>query len=255
MQPLDLFDIWAPSEGRWSGWAKPVLFAGIRPDAPRDVPAPFIEAIRGLDVSWAPPSKEDVAIIIDLPGAQALTAGLALAFRGYWPVPLYNTTPHEVAIVEVDSIIELLEQGAEALRKADPPQTGPPAFLLDSRRMTGSPAPLKYDNRWMVFPQDFPSATYLLRYQVLDVVVVQERSGQPADDLRHILRRWQEAGIRVSTVQPAPGQKPAVIDVARPSGFRSLWHRMMATFGLRRNSAGGFGAVVPQPSQSSGGLG
>ncbi len=252
MQPLDLFDVWAPSGGRWTGWAKPVLFASVRPDALRDVPATFIEAVRSMDVSWAPLSKEDAALVIDLPGAQSLTTGLALAFRGYWPVPLYNTTMHQAAIVEVDSIIGLLEQGAAVLRKADPPQTGPPAFLLDSRRMTGSPAPLKYDNRWMTFPQDFPSATYLQRYKILDAVVVQEKTGQPASDLQHILRRWQEAGIRISTVRPEAGQKPTSIDVARPSGFRSLWHRMMATFGLRRNSAGGFGAVVPQPSQSGG---
>jgi hypothetical protein len=31
-----------------------------------------------------------------------------------------------------------------------------------------------------------------------------------------------------------------------------MWYHFLAVIGLRRNSAGGFGAVVPEPSQSSG---
>ena len=38
----------------------------------------------------------------------------------------------------------------------------PPAFLLDSDRMKApAPDPGRFDNRWLVFPQDFPSAAFL----------------------------------------------------------------------------------------------
>jgi hypothetical protein len=42
------------------------------------------------------------------------------------------------------------------------------------------------------------------------------------------------------------------MEVDRPSAFRSLFYRALTLVGLRRNSAGGFGSIVPQPSQSSG---
>jgi hypothetical protein len=43
------------------------------------------------------------------------------------------------------------------------------------------------------------------------------------------------------------------VTVAKPKRFRSIWYRLLAIAGLRRNSAGGFGSVVPQPSSSGGG--
>ena len=36
------------------------------------------------------------------------------------------------------------------------------------------------------------------------------------------------------------------IVVARPSRFRRSWYRALAALGLRRSSAGGFGAVIPE---------
>jgi len=39
---------------------------------------------------------------------------------------------------------------------------------------------------------------------------------------------------------------------ARPGGFRSLWHNLMATFGLRRSPLGGFGGRLPTMEGSGG---
>jgi hypothetical protein len=252
-----LYERWAPEGSTWSTWVKPVLFAKM-PDiaAPLDgshaPPAPF-------DVSWAPPVSDRAAIVLDLPGGASVDAGLALAERGYRPVPLYNVVPGPAetrpiaAAVDVAPVTGALWRGGDAIAQINLPYDAPPAFLLDARRMPPSaPRPGQFDNRWVVLPQDFPSATFLQTHGIRRVLLVQDVSGQPRSDLAHVLRRWQEAGIVIDSLVPGAGVRPVTLDVARPKMFRWMLYALAATMGLRRSSAGGFGSVVPMPSSSHG---
>ena len=112
--------------------------------------------------------------------------------------------------------------------------------------------PGRFDNRWAVFPQDFPSASFLMSNGVRAVVLGQRLADEPQRDLAHVLLRWQEAGIQILLGALQRDASPEPIRVSRPGQFRALWYRALVLAGLRRNSAGGFGAVVPVPSQSSG---
>jgi hypothetical protein len=153
-------------------------------------------------------------------------------------------------VINVAPILRLLAEGAGSLHGLA--SEAPPAFLLDAGRMTadGPIGPGRFDNRWMVFPQDLPSASFLLSRGLFKAIVLQRRAGQPAEDLAHALLRWQEAGIEILAFDPAPaGGAPQRIRIEKPSRFRALWHRALAIGGLRRNSAGGFGMVIPVPSQ------
>ena len=67
------------------------------------------------------------------------------------------------------------------------------------------------------------------------------------------MMRWQQAGIAVSAVDVAAAPVAEPIVVATPPRFRSVLYALLALTGLRRGSAGGFGAVVPLPPQASGG--
>jgi hypothetical protein len=147
-------------------------------------------------------------------------------------------------------IVELIEQAATYLERLVIPPDAPPAFLLDADRLRcrAPPGPGHFDNRWMTFPQDFPSANFLLAQAIQSVLLVQAQPNQPQEDLAHVLLRWQEGGLRLRVVSPGAGNVPQPIEVRRPHLFRWAWHRALVTLGLRRNSAGGFGAVVPQPS-------
>jgi hypothetical protein len=109
------------------------------------------------------------------------------------------------------------------------------------------PSPGKFDNRWLTFPQDFPSANLLIARGISTVIVIQPKTGQPAEDLAHVLRRWQDAGI---SIQTAASESTAAepIEVKRPARFRRLWYGVLALMGLMSNSAGGFGGVIPHPS-------
>jgi hypothetical protein len=247
-----LFEVWAPTGGRWSAWAKPVLFANLPPGESGAAPA-VVEAAPADPYAGLRPAGDRTAVVVDLPGADGIACGLSLARRGHRPVPLFNGNVGPSPTVDPAPVQRALIEAASTLAGLDLPPGALPAFLLDARRMTPDhPArPGEFDNRWMVFPQDLPSAGLLAAADVAEVVVAQ-RGGRLADDLAHVLRRWQEGGLAIRLWDAtAPGQAER-IEVPAPRRYRSLWYRALALLGLRRSLVGGFGTQVPT---ASGGFG
>lgn len=252
MTPTELFDIWAPPSCTWSKWAKPILFAELAAVAP---PATAADSLPHLDAR----ASGGRAIVVDLPAELSVKAGLALAGMGYRPVPLYNGNrgPETIdisrsAAIDTTPIQAWLVAGAAMLQGSGLRADAPPAFLLDSRRRPNlAPSPGRFDNRWLVFPQDFPSANFLKSQQISAVLLLQaDLLKEPQEDLAHVLLRWQEAGLALCVATPENIDSPRPLEVKRPKRFRALWYHALAVIGFRRNSAGGFGSVVPQPSSS-----
>ena len=256
MSPDDargLFRIWAPENGRWSAWAKPVLFTyafrgDVQPSGSHATPASNVQ------LAAVPGAGSGAALVVDLPGASGVAFGIALAERGYRPVPLYNvTTGPGQDVIDVMPLLGALRKGAGPLATLSLPDDAPPAFLIDSRRLDGLPAPTMYDNRWMIFPQDFPSGRALAASGISRVVVI--RGAEPLrSDLRAVLRLFRREGIEVEALDPVTGASAALaFDL-------SIWsllseHVSSVWNGLRENSAGGFGGTVPKPQATSGGFG
>jgi hypothetical protein len=274
MTPEEIFRVWAPPSSPWSAWVAPVLFSRLT--CPEEVASPV--ETQTIDLDWLGGVMETgTAIIVDLPGASSLEVGLALARRGYRPLPLYNASPGPrallelnaptpgraidlgtnpptlsvpVAAIDMKALLLALCRGTNALRQMRISPEAPPAFLLDADRLLGN-NPIAvgvFDNRWMVFPQDFPSAKFLLDHGIRSVLLVQRTKLQPQEDVAHVLLRWQESRIIVYAKDILSRNNPGRITVARPSRFRRAWYRALAIAGLRRNSAGGFGSVIPQSS-------
>lgn len=249
----ELFEVYAPPDADWTPWAKPVLFA----HAPKLLPITPDSAINDfddVDLSWAPDPRDRSAIIVDMPGASSVDLGVALAEVGYRPVPLYNTSPGPEAAVDAYQVLRALVRHRQRMASIRLAPNAPPAFLLDSARLapTTLVSPGMYDNRWLVFPQDFPSANRMRHAEVHRVVLVQREARQPLQDLAHVLYRWTKAGITFVGCGLVTGETIEPLEIRKPSRFGYLWYRALVTFGLRRNSAGGFGSIVPIPSQSSG---
>lgn len=253
MKPLTdaraLFEMWAPVASRWSAWAKPALFTYLPPTAV--APA---ERVPWTSAGAMPLGSGRHAVVVDLPGVEGIACGLALAERGFRPVPLYNLTQGiGKEVVAVDPLIAALHDGAELLQTLAMPDDAPPAFLLDSNRHVGVASPSMFDNRWMVFPQDFPSGRALMSAGIERVLVIR-REGTPRVDLLSVLRLWKREGLASARFDPATG---VTSDLAMDTSLLAIFsaHLSMVFHGLRENAAGGFGGQVPVPQATSGGFG
>lgn len=246
-----LFSIWAPEASPWSAWAKPVLFVQSEPTEP--VPLPVAELTPEIANGRVPARTGRAAIVVDMPGAQGIACGLVLAEAGYRPIPLYNaTTGTGQELIDLNPLRSGLIEGAAALQVLRLPDDAPPAFLIDSRRVDGMPAPNMYDNRWMVFPQDFPSARALMAAGLETVVVIRSDTVMMKPDLRWVLRHWKREGMVVKQLEPINGTERSLdLDTSLFAVFGDHITRWFS--GLRKNSAGGFGGTVPVPQATSGG--
>ena len=276
---LEIFRVWAPEQSILSKWAKPIMFSDlpfkeidklVTDEGEKDFMTAVIDS---LDYK--------TAIIVDLAGSKSVEEGLYLAGLGFRPVPLYNgscvSNPYSAANAydckveqwesevpkisgyplanDTIGVSKALLKGTKVLEKISLRSDALPAFLLDSNRMVlnrgGYLPAIKqyeefYDNRWSVFPQDFPSANFLLEHEIKNVVVFRDKVNE---DLDHILLRYQEKGIKILSCGEDKNIK--VYYVPRPSHFKALRYRINVLMGLKYNPAGGFGAIDLQ--QRSGG--
>jgi hypothetical protein len=251
MYPQEVFGIWAPQESIWSRWAKPVLLISQQDDTY----VPDLEEKIQNVAAW-PAAFGDTALIVNLPGAEAVIAGLALARRGFRPVPLFNATPGPGAYLDTAPITAALTSGASLLQEVTLPPGAPPAFLIDFDRKKGRARPGQFDNRWVVFPQDFPSAIFLKSRGIKNVVVIQPEALLLAEDLAQVLSLWKRGGldIRTSTGDVTERVEPLNLKpVSRFSLARTAFVMfMVASLGLRRNNVGGFGAIIPTETERFG---
>jgi hypothetical protein len=256
MNQEEVFSVWAPKSSVWSPWVAPVLFAqtywdiqNFEPVAPHPLP-------------WLQKQMRETALVVDLPFAESVEVGFALAAAGFRPVPLYNASPGPPVVglapgsqgvsnaaIDMRSIVAAICRVTPSLQSLNFSADAPPAFLLDSHRLEGTTRPVDqgmFDNRWMVFPQDFPSASFLLAHGIHQALLVQKDRLDPQDDLAHSLLRWQEGGITVLSKRLDDDSPPSEIKVKRPSRYKAIWYRVLAQLGLRRSSAGGFGSYIPE---------
>jgi hypothetical protein len=243
MQPEEAYEIWAPFDSVWSKWAKPGIFV-CRSYGVADVNLSNLPDL----YTWHS-GMGDTAAIINMPGVESVKYGLALAQQGYRPVPLFNSIDGPGAVLDIRTIKAALTDGAESLQRINIGLNAPPAFLLDSNRMTGHASEGDFDNRWVVFPQDFPSGTYLLAHGIKRLILVQ-LSPSLDRDLGQVLSFWKRAGIDIQIMTADNQWSPRVMENLKPISRFNFARAAFGTFliltlGLRRSNAGGFGSIIP----------
>jgi hypothetical protein len=212
----EIYDRWAPPEGLWSLWVRPNLFAQMADcEAPGkdDGPDPWLR----LAADWADAQRERTALLVDLPGEESVWWGLALARKGYRPVPLYEvcTGPHEA--IDQWPLLRALCVGAEFLGSLRLPADAPPAFLTDARRMNAAAVrPGAFDNRWQLSPFDFPSAAFLTRHGLRRALLLVRGVEPPQEDLVRVLHDWQGAGVSAAVLDVAAAGRPRPLPAALP---------------------------------------
>lgn len=250
-----VFDVWVPRAALWSPWAKPVLFAHIK--YMNDYSQVTFE-----EIQIERPKSAGTAIVVDLPGIESIGLGLELARLGFRPVPLFNACPAPSVYVgdiipeavPTHALLAALVQVAEHLKSIDLPKDSPPAFLLDSNRLAeGKPiVPGLFDNRWVVFKTDFPSAGLLLRHEIKQVEFIHR--SQPREDILDVLRDWSQSGIllhHIDLAHPGP-PNPLKPKPAWLSSLSRFGRRIWAMMNLRPSPRGGYGGIVPESASSGG---
>ncbi|MBQ4283638.1 MAG: hypothetical protein IJB96_06920 [Lachnospira sp.] len=194
MAGKEAYKIWAPAGKKWVDWVRPVPFVAIN-EYSKGYTLSSVAANRGV---FLEATYEDAAIIVDLPGEQSVAAGIVLAKLGYRPIPIYNGTIEQQgarATVDNQSVGVALLLGAGELKSINLDDDAMPAFLLDSNRLHRYKMDASiFDNSWDVYPQDMPSAEYMLDNGVHRVVVVSEEFSK---DLKKILYVYQKKNIEI----------------------------------------------------------
>lgn len=258
MSTIDIHRAWAPADATWSPWVKPVLFAsldrdlgdlGMAPAAPEwlgpELVTPLEETLpRPVDPYREDRSLDDVALVIDLPGASGIELGVALARRGFRPIPLYNALPSRVAIVDVLPMMRVLLRSADEV--AAVPRSAPPAFLLDADRMGKGRrlAPGLFDNRSICRISDFPSAARLREAGIRRGVLVTEAL---EEDLEEVALAWQAGGLEVWTKRPSERAVAAPAVLHRPWIGRRLW-KLAFPLLFPVDASGAYGRLIDEPA-------
>jgi hypothetical protein len=248
----EIFDVWTPASSRWAAWAKPVLFTDLSVwDSAPALPPDW----KVLDVDWIEGTGSNTFLVVDLPGAQSILYALRLAKAGFQPVPLFNCcSAYDEEVLSTFDLRDHLARGTGELQAIPLSSDAPPAFLLDANRLNGQlvPSPGFFDNRWMTFPQDFPSATFLKEAGYTGALLVQASSLAPQEDLKEVLLGWQRGGLRILAKSLNNPSVPALIELTSTSQFHWFFQRALAMARFRPNSAAGFGSVIPIPSSAAG---
>lgn len=194
MTNKECYRIWAPCGKKWSDWVRPVPFIA----AQANVKGYHLGELSIPMIDFIDESFHQAAIIVDLPGDESVEVGIALARRGYRPVPIYNGTIEQEnarATVDNQTVGAALLWGAEVLKEIEIAEDALPAFLVDKNRLHRFKVDAGvFDNSWDVYPQDLPSADYFLKNGIHKIIVI---SNSMSKDLKAIFRKFKKKNIQI----------------------------------------------------------
>lgn len=198
MTNKECYQIWAPSGKKWTEWVRPVPFITAQANVKGyHIGKLSIPTVDSIDARF-----ENAAIIVDLPGDEGVELGLALAKKGYRPVPIYNGTIEQEnarATVDNQTVGAALLCGAEILKEIEIKDDALPVFLTDKNRLNRFKIDASiYDNSWDVYPQDLPSADYFLNNGIQKIVVI---SDSLSKDLKAVFRKYKKKKIEICLIR------------------------------------------------------
>jgi len=148
----------------------------------------------------------DTALVIDLPGPEAVALAAGLADR-FAPVFMFDNWPHPRGVVPshrtLDAALYYLSLFERTATKR--PWAAPPAFVLDANRLAHyRDAASDFDNRYVVA---LPSRATLAELGVAHLMYVTARDPvQESDDLNSAFAAYDVAGLSVRAVATADFQ-------------------------------------------------
>jgi hypothetical protein len=144
---------------------------------------------------------KDLAVILDLPGEEAVAAAAALAER-FWPVFDFGNWPHPRGVVPSHQTLGAALYYSPRFRAAASrlAPDAPPVFVLDSQRLNPyGDDPERFDNRYLA---QLPSAENLRALGIRRLMYVRPpgAAATELDDLNDDFVAFEQAGIEVRFV-------------------------------------------------------
>lgn len=194
MTDKEIYEIWAPPGKKWVDWVRPVPFVEMHEISKKYCLSEPVLPVIDFEMT----ACKDAAIIVDLPEDNSVEMGLALAKKGYRPIPVFNGTIEQAgarSTVDNSSVGLALFAGAKMFSEIELAEEAKPAFLLDSNRLHRFKLEDGiFDNSWDIFHQDLPSAEYFLQNGIDKILVIGERV---APDLSRTLHGFQKKKIQI----------------------------------------------------------
>ncbi len=207
----EIYKIWAPAGKKWVDWVRPVPFVEMEHFS-KGYASTGVGETSTYRAAYVSEGCRDTAIIVDLPGAESVKEGIALAGKGYRPIPIFNGTAEQKnarAATNNESASLALMHYAPQLAQISIEEDAPPAFLTDRNRLQRCRVDLGvFDNSWDVYHQDLPTAEYFLKSGVRRIVIV---GASVARDLAKILCPFQKNGIEIFLTNGYEAPKKVVL--------------------------------------------
>lgn len=191
MTGMEIYEIYAEKDAKWTEWVRPVPFVGIDTYNRKNT-----RKINDKKIYFINEYKKDTAIFIDLPNIESIEFGIALTKIGYRPIPIFNGTDEQLNSNSTNTsylVEEGLYSGAQKLKNIKIELDANPVFLLDSNRLNRYRKKESiFDNSWDLYGQDIPSFNYFKDNGINKIIVVGEKINR---DLRKIFFKFQDNGI------------------------------------------------------------
>lgn len=205
--PNYLISIYQPRDSRWQPFFVPTLIQSLSQQSLKGQMRPVFNsqmreiyeragALRNL-ISQTPDPAQTL-IISELPGAQSIALGAAMADTAKL-VPVFDNWPHPLGVVRSHETLGAMAYYAGEIdeKRSKLKDNAPTLLLLDSNRLTAyTDQDTQFDNRYQA---KLPPADQLKQRGIQQVIylVKDEKHKEELDDINEDMVEWQKQGINV----------------------------------------------------------
>jgi len=253
-----LYDLWGPPQGSpFEPYHCVTLFAALdHPDLKGKASplgsAQFVPAEVLALCKPGPPVQplwlvQGTLVVLDLDGPASVAAAARLVAGGCQPVCTFDNWPHRRGVLKPEVTLGAMLRHAPVVAAARERllPSSPPVWVCDRTRLTGArPSPGNFDNRYFLDDTVLPG-TRVLRLAAITriVLVIPVHASTVQRDVRAWLADRRKEGFETwvtAADDPDLDLRPLTLDREHFPAVGS------------RSDAGGFGALVPEPSSSGG---
>lgn len=198
----------------------------------------------------SPEDRNELAIVVDVPGVEAVAWGATLARDlGVQPVLTFNNIPHQRGVLAQEKVLGALLYYAQELEGLRLPPQATPVFLADAQRFAPgrSVSRDEFDNRYYLVPTDLPSAPQFQARGIKYLLYITRGERREQDDLNPYFADLSSGQAMQVTVLDASSFRELDVERVRTlaKGDRERAEVGTPSRSVTTTSAGGYAGPSP----------